>query len=147
MMVNLQLRTFVWLASLGRVQGLHLAVTGKQTQIWLRSNRLCHYILFSLALNRFVLLASGLGLGSSHADSMLGLQLLIDLVTGQLGEQGEQNGAATISRIILAGNLLSQNTQEKDASIKVPQNEQTFIYFFSTLCYYKEFCLNWLIDK
>ena len=75
-----------------------------------------------MLLNRFVLLASGLGLGSSHADSMLGLQLLIDLVTGQLGEQVEQNGAATISRIILAGNLLSQNTQEKDASIKVPQN-------------------------
>ncbi|CAF90299.1 unnamed protein product, partial [Tetraodon nigroviridis] len=72
----------------------------------------------ALSCDRFVLLASGLGLGSSHADSMLGLQLLIDLVTGQLGEQGEQNGAATISRIILAGNLLSQNTQEKDATIK-----------------------------
>lgn len=49
---------------------------------------------------------------------MLGLQLLVDMVTGQLGEQREQNGAATISRIILAGNLLSQNTQEKDASLK-----------------------------
>lgn len=129
MMVNLQLRTFAWLASLCRLQGLHLAVTGKQTQIWLCSNRSHHYILFSLALNRFVLLASGLGLGSSHADSMLGLQLLIDLVTGQLGEQGEQNGAATISRIILAGNLLSQNTQEKDASIKVPQNLLMTIYY------------------
>lgn len=58
---------------------------------------------------------------------MLGLQLLIDMVTGQLGEQQEQNGAATISRIILAGNLLSQNTQERDASIKVPQNSQTSI--------------------
>lgn len=138
MMVNLQLRTFAWLASLCRLQGLHLAVTGKQTQIWLCSNRSHHYILFSLGLNRFVLLASGLGLGSSHADSMLGLQLLIDMVTGQLGEQGEQNGAATISRIILAGNLLSQNTQEKDASIKVPQNLLTFIVLSSS----KEFCLN-----
>uniref|UniRef100_A0A7N6A319 DNA polymerase delta subunit 2 n=2 Tax=Anabas testudineus TaxID=64144 RepID=A0A7N6A319_ANATE len=71
-----------------------------------------------LSLSRFVLLASGLGLGSSRADSMLGLQLLIDMVTGQLGDQGEQSGAATISRVLLAGNLLSQNTQDKDASTK-----------------------------
>lgn len=69
--------------------------------------------------HRFVLLASGLGLGSSRADSMLGLQLLVDLVTGQLGEQAEQCGAASISRVILAGNLLSQNAQEKEASTKV----------------------------
>lgn len=122
MMINLQLKTFALLASLCRLRDQHLTVTSKQTPIWLWSNRSHYYILFSLLLNRFVLLASGLGLGSSHADSMLGLQLLIDLVTGQLGEQVEQNGAATISRIILAGNLLSQNTQEKDASIKVPQN-------------------------
>ncbi|XP_003977449.2 DNA polymerase delta subunit 2 [Takifugu rubripes] len=72
----------------------------------------------ALSCDTFVLLASGLGLGSSRADSMLGLQLLVDMVTGQLGEQQEQNGAATISRIILAGNLLSQNTQEKDAALK-----------------------------
>uniref|UniRef100_A0A3Q4BK08 DNA polymerase delta subunit 2 n=1 Tax=Mola mola TaxID=94237 RepID=A0A3Q4BK08_MOLML len=66
----------------------------------------------------FLLLASGLGLGSSHADSMLGLQLLIDMVTGQLGDQREQSKAATISRVLLAGNLLSQSTQDKDASPK-----------------------------
>lgn len=50
---------------------------------------------------------------------MLGLQLLVDMVTGQLGDQGEQSGAATISRVLLAGNLLSQNSQDKDASTKV----------------------------
>lgn len=72
----------------------------------------------ALSSDRFVLLASGLGLGSSHADSMLGLQLLIDMVTGQLGDQGEQKGAANISRVLLAGNLLSQSTQDKDASTK-----------------------------
>ncbi|KAF7667921.1 hypothetical protein LDENG_00042190 [Lucifuga dentata] len=72
----------------------------------------------ALSSDRFVLLASGLGLGSSHADSMLGLQLLVDMVTGQLGDKGEQSGAATISRILLAGNLLSQNTQDKEASSK-----------------------------
>lgn len=68
---------------------------------------------------RFVLLASGLGLGSTRADSMLSLQLLIDMITGQLGDQGEQSGAATISRVLLAGNLLSQSTQDKEASTKV----------------------------
>lgn len=72
----------------------------------------------ALSSDRFVLLASGLGLGSSQADSMLGLQLLVDMVTGQLGDQGEQSGAATISRVLLAGNLLSQSTQDKDASTK-----------------------------
>lgn len=72
----------------------------------------------ALSSDRFVLLASGLGLGSSHADSMLGLQLLVDMVTGQLGDQGEQSGAAAISRVLLAGNLLSQSTQDKDASSK-----------------------------
>lgn len=79
----------------------------------------CIIQLLLVAVDRFVLMASGLGLGGSHADSMLGLQLLIDMVTGQLGEQGEQSGAAAITRVILAGNLLSQNRQEKDASTKV----------------------------
>ncbi|XP_019716727.1 DNA polymerase delta subunit 2 isoform X1 [Hippocampus comes] len=72
----------------------------------------------ALDSDRFVLLVSGLGLGSSHADSMLGLQLLVDMVTGQLGDQGEQSGAATISRVLMAGNLLSQSTQDKDGSTK-----------------------------
>lgn len=66
-----------------------------------------------------MLLASGLGLNGSKADSMMGLQLLVDMVTGQLGDQGEQSGAASISRVILAGNLLSQSTQDKDSTTKV----------------------------
>lgn len=72
----------------------------------------------ALNTDRFVLLVSGLGLGSSQADSLLGLQLLVDMITGQLGDQGEQSGASTISRVLLAGNLLSQHTQDKDASTK-----------------------------
>uniref|UniRef100_A0AAR2M2K0 DNA polymerase delta subunit 2 n=1 Tax=Pygocentrus nattereri TaxID=42514 RepID=A0AAR2M2K0_PYGNA len=52
------------------------------------------------------------------ADSMLGLQLLIDMVTGHLGDLGEQSGAASISRVLLAGNLLSQSTQDKDSTTK-----------------------------
>ncbi|XP_035234603.1 DNA polymerase delta subunit 2 [Anguilla anguilla] len=68
-----------------------------------------------LSSDRFVLLASGLGLGGSGADSLLGLQLLVDLVTGQLGDLGEQSGASQISRVLLAGNLLSHSTQDKDS--------------------------------
>ncbi|XP_078421656.1 DNA polymerase delta subunit 2 isoform X1 [Cetorhinus maximus] len=68
--------------------------------------------------DRYVLLASGLGLGAKNADSLLGMQLLVDMVTGQLGDEGEQSSAAKISRVILAGNLLSRNTQNKDSFIK-----------------------------
>uniref|UniRef100_K7FH43 DNA polymerase delta subunit 2 n=1 Tax=Pelodiscus sinensis TaxID=13735 RepID=K7FH43_PELSI len=64
--------------------------------------------------DRFVLLVSGLGLGGGSGESSLGMQLLVDVVTGQLGAEGEQNCAAQISRVILAGNLLSQNTQNRD---------------------------------
>uniref|UniRef100_A0A672LBX4 DNA polymerase delta subunit 2 n=1 Tax=Sinocyclocheilus grahami TaxID=75366 RepID=A0A672LBX4_SINGR len=71
-----------------------------------------------LGSDRFVLLASGLGLNGSRADSTMGLQLLVDMVTGQLGDEGEQSGAASISRVILAGNLLSQSAQDKDSTTK-----------------------------
>ncbi|KAM5172834.1 DNA polymerase delta subunit 2 isoform 1-T2 [Mantella aurantiaca] len=65
--------------------------------------------------DRYVLLTSGLGLGGASGDSSLGLQLLLDLVTGQAGAEEEQGCAARISRVILAGNLLSENTQNKDS--------------------------------
>ncbi|NWX94480.1 DPOD2 polymerase, partial [Nothoprocta pentlandii] len=38
----------------------------------------------------------------------------VDLVTGQLGAEGAQGCAARIARVILAGNLLSHNTQNRD---------------------------------
>ncbi|XP_061207820.1 DNA polymerase delta subunit 2 [Neopsephotus bourkii] len=64
--------------------------------------------------DRFVLLASGLGLGSGSGESLLSTQLLLDVVTGQLGAEGQQSCAAHISRVILAGNMLSQTTQSRD---------------------------------
>ncbi|NWR81956.1 DPOD2 polymerase, partial [Centropus unirufus] len=64
--------------------------------------------------DQFVLLVSGLGLGSGSGEALLSTQLLLDVVTGQLGAEGEQSCAARISRLILAGNLLSQNTQSRD---------------------------------
>nr|RLV76322.1 hypothetical protein DV515_00017096 [Chloebia gouldiae] len=69
--------------------------------------------------DRYVLLASGLGLGSVSGEALLSTQLLVDVVTGQLGAEGEQSCAAHITRVILAGNLLSQNTQSRDTINKV----------------------------
>lgn len=71
------------------------------------------------AFHRFVLLVSGLGLGGGGGESLLGTQLLVDVVTGQLGDEGEQCSAAHVSRVILAGNLLSHNTQSRDSINKV----------------------------
>ncbi|XP_039212426.1 DNA polymerase delta subunit 2 [Crotalus tigris] len=68
--------------------------------------------------DKFVLLVSGLGLGGKSGDGLLGTQLLVDMVTGQLGAEGEQSSAALISRVILAGNMLSQNTQSRDSMHK-----------------------------
>lgn len=68
-----------------------------------------------LDTDRFVLLVSGLGLGGGGGESLLGTQLLVDVVTGQLGDEGEQCSAAHVSRVILAGNLLSYNTQSRDS--------------------------------
>lgn len=68
---------------------------------------------------RFVLLVSGLGLGGGGGESLLGTQLLVDVVTGQLGDEGEQCSAAHVSRVILAGNLLSHSTQSRDSINKV----------------------------
>ncbi|XP_074168235.1 DNA polymerase delta subunit 2 isoform X2 [Rhinolophus sinicus] len=73
-----------------------------------------------LDLDRFVLLVSGLGLGSGGGESLLGTQLLVDVVTGQLGDEGEQCSAAQVSRVILAGNLLSHSTQSRDSINKPP---------------------------
>ncbi|XP_063090498.1 DNA polymerase delta subunit 2 isoform X2 [Cavia porcellus] len=68
-----------------------------------------------LDTDRFVLLVSGLGLGGGGGESLLGTQLLVDVVTGQLGDEGEQCSAACVSRVILAGNLLSPSTQSRDS--------------------------------
>lgn len=66
-----------------------------------------------------MLLVSGLGLGGGGGESLLGTQLLVDVVTGQLGDEGEQCSAAHVSRVILAGNLLSHSTQSRDSINKV----------------------------
>lgn len=47
------------------------------------------------------------------------LQLFVDLVTGQLGDQGQQEASANIVRVIVAGNSVSQDTKSTDETTKV----------------------------
>ena len=58
---------------------------------------------------------SGLGLGGGGGESLLGTQLLVDVVTGQLRDEGEQFSTAHVSRVVLEGNLLSHSTQSRDS--------------------------------
>ena len=53
---------------------------------------------------------------------MFPLQLFIDMVTGCLGDVGQQQGAANIVSVIVAGNSLSKDTQDKDSLNKVGIN-------------------------
>jgi len=71
----------------------------------------------SLANNedRYVLFISGLGIGSKYGD-LFNLQLLVDLITGNLGSSQEQEMFSLVSRVIIAGDALSSNTQDKDST-------------------------------
>ena len=44
----------------------------------------------------------------------MNLQLLVDLITGQLGTVEEQEKFSKVVRVILAGDSLSSKTQQKD---------------------------------
>ena len=67
--------------------------------------------------DRFVLLVSGFNIGSKREDS-LQLEMLTDLVCGQLGDDEEHEFASRISKVIIAGNSLSVETQDKDQHFK-----------------------------
>lgn len=67
-------------------------------------------------MSRYVALVSGLELGGGGGDGdLLSLELLTDLLCGQLGDEGEQQASANVVRLIVAGNSLSQNTHNKDS--------------------------------
>ncbi|XP_077980348.1 DNA polymerase delta subunit 2-like [Glandiceps talaboti] len=63
--------------------------------------------------DRYVALMSGLGIGK-EGHHLMGLQLLVDMVTGQLGDTMDQEKFSNIVRVIIAGNSLSRSTQDKD---------------------------------
>ncbi|XP_071963088.1 DNA polymerase delta subunit 2-like [Antedon mediterranea] len=64
--------------------------------------------------DRSVLLMSGLGIGSED-QHLLNLQMMIDMVTGNLGNIEDQKMTANIVQVIVAGNSLSSNAKNKDA--------------------------------
>ncbi|KAJ8019033.1 DNA polymerase delta subunit 2 [Holothuria leucospilota] len=57
-------------------------------------------------------ISPGLGLGQ-EGKNLMGLQLMVDLITGQLGSQEEQEKYSKVIRVILAGDGLSYDTQDK----------------------------------
>ena len=70
---------------------------------------------------RYVALVSGVELGGNSeedAATCLSLQLMTDMLTGQLGDMCDQRQTATVTRIILAGNSISSQCRDKD-SIKL----------------------------
>jgi len=64
--------------------------------------------------DKYIAVVSGFELGSGTEDG-LAQQLLVDWLTGQLGDVGQQEDAARIVRVIIAGNSLSKSTQDKEA--------------------------------
>lgn len=67
---------------------------------------------------RYVAIVSGLEIGSKE-EQMFSFQLFLDMVTGQLGDVGQQQGSANIVGVVIAGNSLSKDTQDKDSLNKV----------------------------
>lgn len=73
--------------------------------------------------DKYVVLVSGLSVGSSNSNP-LQFQLLIDHITGHLGDEKEQSIASQIARVVFAGNsieipcrlLNGQNLASKDLS-------------------------------
>lgn len=63
--------------------------------------------------DKFVVFLSGLEIGDASVD-MLRLQLLVDLLTGQLGNEQTQRWMAQVVRVVIAGNSISHLTQDKE---------------------------------
>lgn len=63
--------------------------------------------------DKYVVFLSGLEIGAASAD-MLRLKLLVDLLTGQLGDEQTQCWMAKVVRVVIAGNSLSHSTQDKE---------------------------------
>ncbi|XP_033738216.1 DNA polymerase delta subunit 2-like [Pecten maximus] len=67
----------------------------------------------ALEQDKYIALISGIEAGGSE-EKTFPLQLFVDLVTGQVGDAGQQEDSANIVRVIVAGNSLSRDTQDKD---------------------------------
>ena len=66
---------------------------------------------------RFVLFMSGLEIGRLDDDPFQ-RELLVDLVTGQLGDETLQEMMSKITRVVIAGNSLSDRTRDREAATR-----------------------------
>ena len=67
--------------------------------------------------DRYIAFISGLNFGDKNQDC-LQLQMFIDLLTGQLGSIQDQHMYAKVVRVVIAGNLLSPSTRNKEHESK-----------------------------
>jgi DNA polymerase delta subunit 2 len=81
---------------------------------------------------RFVLLVSGLGIGSSWSDQ-LSIQLLVDYITGQLGGASDQKLCSSIARVIVAGNSVTHKPARGADSRDKKEKFQTRNYSADTI--------------
>ncbi|CAL4068509.1 unnamed protein product, partial [Meganyctiphanes norvegica] len=89
----------------------------------------------SLDEDRYALLVSGFGL-SGCVDGLLRVELLVDYITGQLGQQQEQQAIAKVARVVIAGNSLSNGKGEKTSTdkVKMVQELDDFLMQISSVC-------------
>lgn len=64
------------------------------------------------------MLVSGFELGG-QTDRLFQMQMLADLVCGQLGDPDQQEASASICHVIIGGNSLNEATQDRDTLSKV----------------------------
>ncbi|XP_029649963.1 DNA polymerase delta subunit 2 [Octopus sinensis] len=67
--------------------------------------------------DRYVAILSGLEIGSKE-EKQFEMQMALDLITGKLGSIYQQEDSSQIVRVIVAGNSLSKDTQDKDSISK-----------------------------
>lgn len=70
-----------------------------------------------LEQERYVAILCGLEIGSK-TEKLFELQMALDILSGMLGSEDQQENSAQIVRVIVAGNSLSHNTQDKDSISK-----------------------------
>lgn len=67
--------------------------------------------------DRYIVLVSGLNLAGS-ADVLFPFELLVDWVSGWLGDVGEQKNQALVSRILFAGNCIRSQSANRGAALQ-----------------------------
>lgn len=82
---------------------------------------------------RYVLFVSGLEFGSKD-QRCFQMQMLADVICGQLGADEQIEASADICHVIIAGNSLSESTQDRDSITKV-------CLWYPIACLFWNFCI------